>query len=101
MRCPFVQGQGNFGSIDGYPPAAMRYTEARLTWPSMESLADLDKNTVGYAKNYDETREEPEVLPSKFPNLLCNGSMGIAVGHGHHDSAAQTARDRRRPQGAD
>ena len=80
MRYPLVLGQGNFGSIDGYPPAAMRYTEARLTWPSMESLADLDKNTVGYVKNYDETREEPEVLPSKFPNLLCNGSMGIAVG---------------------
>ena len=80
MRYPLVQGQGNFGSIDGYPPAAMRYTEARLTWPSMESLADLDKNTVGYAKNYDETREEPEVLPSKFPNLLCNGSMDIAGG---------------------
>jgi len=80
MRYPLVQGQGNFGSIDGYPPAAMRYTEARLTWPSMESLADLDKDTVEFASNYDETQMEPEVLPSKFPNLICNGSMGIAVG---------------------
>jgi len=80
MRYPLVLGQGNFGSIDGYPPAAMRYTEARLTWPSMESLADLEKNTVKYVNNYDETRQEPQVLPSKFPNLLCNGSMGIAVG---------------------
>lgn len=80
MRYPLVLGQGNFGSIDGYPPAAMRYTEARLTWPSMESLADLEKNTVEFVNNYDETRKEPQVLPSKFPNLLCNGSMGIAVG---------------------
>lgn len=80
LRYPLVQGQGNFGSIDGYPPAAMRYTEARLSWPSMEMLADLDKNTVDLTANYDETRREPEVLPSKFPNLLCNGSMGIAVG---------------------
>jgi len=80
MRYPLVLGQGNFGSIDGYPPAAMRYTEARLTWPSMESLSDLDKDTVEFASNYDETQMEPEVLPSKFPNLICNGSMGIAVG---------------------
>jgi DNA gyrase subunit A len=63
-----------------YPLAAMRYTEARLTWPSMELLSDLDKDTVEYVNNYDETRTEPTVLPSKFPNLLCNGSMGIAVG---------------------
>ena len=80
LRYLMVNGQGNFGSIDGYPPAAMRYTEARLTWPSTEMLADLDKNTVDFIKNYDETREEPVVLPSKFPSLLCNGSMGIAVG---------------------
>ncbi len=80
MRYPLIQGQGNFGSIDGYPPAAMRYTEARLSWPSTAMLADLDKDTVVFAPNYDETRQEPEVLPSKFPNLLCNGSMGIAVG---------------------
>ncbi len=80
MRYPLVDGQGNFGSIDGYPPAAMRYTEARMSWPAMEMLADLEKETVAYHSNYDETREEPEVLPAKFPNLLCNGSMGIAVG---------------------
>ena len=80
LRYPLVQGQGNFGSIDGYPPAAMRYTEARLSWPAMELLADLDKNTVEFASNYDETQQEPLVLPSRFPNLICNGSMGIAVG---------------------
>ena len=80
LRYPLVQGQGNFGSIDGYPPAAMRYTEARLSSPAMELLADLDKNTVEFASNYDETQQEPLVLPSRFPNLICNGSMGIAVG---------------------
>ncbi len=80
MRYPLVDGQGNFGSIDGYPPAAMRYTEARLSWASMEMLADLDKDTVDFAANYDDTRTEPRVLPAKFPNLLCNGSVGIAVG---------------------
>ena len=80
LRYPLVQGQGNFGSIDGYPPAAMRYTEARLSWPAMELLADLDKNTVEFVSNYDETQQEPLVLPSRFPNLICNGSMGIAVG---------------------
>ena len=80
LRYPLVQGQGNFGSIDGYPPAAMRYTEARLSWPAMELLTDLDKNTVEFANNYDETQQEPLVLPSRFPNLICNGSMGIAVG---------------------
>lgn len=80
MRYPLVQGQGNFGSIDGYPPAAMRYTEARLTWPSSEMLRDVGSDTVDFIPNYDETRQEPEVLPAKFPNLLCNGSMGIAVG---------------------
>lgn len=80
LRYPLVQGQGNFGSIDGYPPAAMRYTEARLSWPSMAMLDDLEKDTVNLAANYDETRSEPQVLPAKFPNLLCNGSMGIAVG---------------------
>lgn len=80
FRYPLVQGQGNFGSIDGYPPAAMRYTEARLSRPALELLADLDKNTVEFASNYDETQQEPLVLPSRFPNLICNGSMGIAVG---------------------
>jgi DNA gyrase subunit A len=80
MRYPLIQGQGNFGSIDGDPPAAMRYTEARMTGPAMEMLADLEKNTVDFVPNYDETREMPTVLPGKFPNLVCNGSSGIAVG---------------------
>lgn len=80
MRYPLVEGQGNFGSIDGDPPAAMRYTEARLTGPAMEMLADLEKQTVDFVPNYDETRMQPVVLPGKFPNLICNGSSGIAVG---------------------
>jgi len=80
MRYPLVDGQGNFGSIDGDAPAAMRYTEARLTALAMEVLADLGKDTVDFIPNYDGTREEPVVLPSKFPNLICNGSSGIAVG---------------------
>lgn len=80
MRYPLVDGQGNFGSIDGDAPAAMRYTEARLTSLSMEMLADLEKNTVDFRSNYDETREEPTVLPSVVPNLLINGCSGIAVG---------------------
>src|SRR3989449_3175502 len=80
MRYPLVDGQGNFGSIDGDAPAAMRYTEARLTPLAVEMLADLEKNTVDYRANYDETREEPTVLPSVVPNLLINGCSGIAVG---------------------
>lgn len=80
MRYCLVQGQGNFGSIDGDPPAAMRYTEARLTKPAMALMEDLDKETVEYVLNYDETKKEPSVFPAKFPNLLCNGSSGIAVG---------------------
>jgi len=80
LRYPLIDGQGNFGSIDGYPPAAMRYTEARMSHAAVEMLADLDRDTVDYIQNYDETRQEPEVLPAKFPNLLCNGSVGIAVG---------------------
>ncbi len=80
MRYPLVDGQGNFGSIDGDPPAAMRYTEARMAEPAMDMLEDLDKETVDFVPNYDETRMQPVVLPSKFPNLLCNGSSGIAVG---------------------
>jgi DNA gyrase subunit A len=80
MRYPLVDGQGNFGSIDGDPPAAMRYTEARLQAPGDDMMADLDKETVDFAPNYDETTEEPTVLPSPFPNLLVNGSAGIAVG---------------------
>jgi len=80
MRYPLVDGQGNFGSIDGDAPAAMRYTEARLTPLAMEMLADLEKNTVDFRSNYDETREEPVVLPGVLPNLLVNGCSGIAVG---------------------
>jgi len=80
MRYPLVDGQGNFGSPDGDPPAAMRYTEARMAPPAVELLADLKLETVDFEPNYDETREEPVVLPAKFPNLLVNGSTGIAVG---------------------
>ncbi len=80
LRYPLVDGQGNFGSIDGDPAAAMRYTEARLTKLSADLLADLDKETVDMMDNFDGTLKEPVVLPSKFPNLLVNGSSGIAVG---------------------
>jgi DNA gyrase subunit A len=82
MRYALVDGQGNFGSTDGDPPAAMRYTEARMAGPTVELLADLDQETVDFVPNYDERpgKEEPTVLPSKFPNLLVNGSTGIAVG---------------------
>ena len=80
MRSPLVDGQGNFGSIDGDPPAAMRYTEARLESLGDEMMTDLDKETVDFVPNYDETTEEPTVLPAPFPNLLVNGSAGIAVG---------------------
>ena len=80
MRYPLVDPQGNFGSIDADPPAAMRYTEARMAAPAMEMLADINYDTVDFIPNYDETRMEPVVLPSRFPNLLVNGSTGIAVG---------------------
>ncbi len=80
MRYPLVDGQGNFGSIDGDPPAAYRYTEARLKALAEEMMADLDKETVDFVPNFDETTEEPTVLPTSFPNLLVNGSSGIAVG---------------------
>lgn len=80
LRYRLVDGQGNFGSIDGDPPAAMRYTEARLTHASTQLMEDLDKDTVDMVPNYDETKKEPTVFPAKFPNLLCNGSSGIAVG---------------------
>ncbi len=80
MRYTLIDGQGNFGSTDGDPPAAMRYTEARMAAPAMELLNDLNLETVDFQPNYDETRQEPTVLPSKFPNLLVNGSTGIAVG---------------------
>lgn len=80
MRYRLIEGQGNFGSIDGDQPGAMRYTEARLSWASSQLMEDLDKETVDMVSNYDETRKEPTVFPAKFPNLLCNGSSGIAVG---------------------
>ena len=80
MRNPLVDGQGNFGSVDNDPPAAMRYTEARLDRLATELLRDLDQDTVDFGPNYDESRQEPLILPSRFPNLLVNGSAGIAVG---------------------
>jgi DNA gyrase subunit A len=80
MRYPLVDGQGNFGNIDGYPAAAMRYTECRLSRIATELLRDIDADTVDFKPNYDESRREPTVLPSRFPNLLVNGSAGIAVG---------------------
>ncbi|MEO6331567.1 MAG: DNA gyrase subunit A, partial [Gemmatimonadaceae bacterium] len=80
LRYPLVDGQGNFGSVDGDPAAAYRYTEARLTRVAMEMLADIDKNTVDFAPNFDDRLQEPRVLPSAVPNLLINGSSGIAVG---------------------
>jgi DNA gyrase subunit A len=80
MRYKLVDGQGNFGSIDGDSPGAMRYTEARLTHASVQLMEDLEKDTVEMVANYDETKKEPTVFPAKFPNLLCNGSSGIAVG---------------------
>ncbi len=80
MRYPLVDGQGNFGSVDGDPPAAMRYTEARLADPAMDIMVDIQKNTVDYLENFDATLKEPTVLPAAIPNLLVNGATGIAVG---------------------
>ena len=80
LRYPLVDGQGNYGSVDGDPPAAMRYTEARMTAIAAEVLADIDKDTVDFVENYDGTRMQPSVLPARLPNLLLNGSAGIAVG---------------------
>ena len=80
MRYPLVDGQGNFGSIDNDPPAAMRYTEARLARLATEMLRDIDSDTVDFGPNFDGSRLEPLVLPARFPNLLVNGSSGIAVG---------------------
>ncbi len=80
LRYPFVDGQGNFGSIDGDPPAAMRYTEARLRKIAEEMMVDIDKNTVDFRPNFDESLQEPSVMPAKIPNLLVNGASGIAVG---------------------
>src|SRR5881398_2061823 len=80
LRYPLVDGQGNFGSIDDDPPAAMRYTECRLAQPAMSLLDDIDKDTVDFQPNYDGNEKEPVVLPARFPNLLANGAGGIAVG---------------------
>src|SRR3712207_532115 len=80
MRLPLVDGQGNFGSIDGDPPAAMRYTEVRLGKIADSLLTDIDKDTVDYQDNYDNSEREPSVLPARFPNLIVNGAGGIAVG---------------------
>jgi DNA gyrase subunit A len=80
MRYPLVDGQGNFGSVDGDPPAAMRYTEVRMDRLASELLADIEKDTVDFGPNFDDSEREPLVLPSRFPNLLVNGSGGIAVG---------------------
>src|SRR4051812_21029394 len=80
MRYMLINGQGNFGSMDGDPPAAMRYTEAKMARLADELLADIDKDTVDFRENYDNTRTEPTVLPAKLPNLLLNGQLGIAVG---------------------
>src|ERR1051325_10775247 len=85
MRYPLVDGQGYFGSVDGDPAGAMRYTECRLSRMATEMLRDIDADTVDFVPNYDESRRQPEVLPSRFPNLLVNGSTGIAVGMGDHN----------------
>ena len=80
LRYPMVDGQGNFGSIDGDPPAAMRYTEARMRKIAEDMLSDIDKDTVDFRPNFDESLSEPTVLPARIPNLLVNGAAGIAVG---------------------
>src|SRR5262249_18052044 len=80
LRYPLVDGQGNFGSVDGDPPAAMRYTECRLARIAGSLMEDIDKETVDFQPNYDDTTVEPSVLPTRIPNLLVNGSNGIAVG---------------------
>src|SRR6185312_7788592 len=80
MRVPLIDGQGNYGSVDGDPPAAMRYTEARLARSAQMLLEDIDKDTVDFQPNYDESESEPKVLPARYPNLLINGGNGIAVG---------------------
>ena len=96
MRYPLVDGQGNFGSIDDDPPAAMRYTEARLARLATEMLRDIDADTVDFTPNYDESRQEPLILPARFPNLLVNGSSGHRGRDGDEHPAAQPARDDRR-----
>jgi DNA gyrase subunit A len=99
LRYPLVDGQGNFGSMDGDSPAAMRYTEARLARISDEMLADINKNTVDFKLNFDDSLEEPTVLPARIPNLLINGASGIAVGMATNMLATQLVRSNRRHQG--
>ena len=101
LRYPLVDGQGNFGSIDDDPPAAERYTECRLQRLATEMLRDIDMDTVDFAPNYDESRKEPVVVPARFPNLLVNGSTGIAVGMATNIPPASPGRDRRRGRAAD
>ncbi len=101
LRYPLIDGQGNFGSVDGDPPAAYRYTECKLTRLAERMLADIDKDTVDFVPNYDGQHLEPEILPAQFPNLLVNGSDGIAVGYGDQHPAAQSRRDLRRAAGVD
>ncbi len=93
MRYPLIDGQGNFGSIDGDPPAAMRYTEARLEALADEMMVDLDKETVDFVPNYDETTEEPTVLPTPFPNLLVNGSARVSPSAWPRTSRRTTSRE--------
>ena len=99
LRYLLVDGQGNFGSIDDDPPAAMRYTEARLARLATEMLRDIDADTVDFGPNYDESQQEPLVLPARFPNLLVNGTVGDRGRDGDQHPAAQPARGRRRGQG--
>ena len=96
MRYPLVDGQGNFGSVDGDSAAAMRYTEARLTAIAAEMLADIDKDTVDFVDNYDGQQRQPTVLPAKLPNLLVNGSLGHRRRDGHQHPAAPPGRGRGR-----
>ena len=96
LRYPLVDGQGNFGSVDGDPPAAMRYTESRLTRIAGEMLADIDSDTVDFAPNYDESTLEPTVLPARIPNLIVNGVRRYRRRHGDQHPAAQPHRSRQR-----
>ena len=96
MRYPLVDGQGNFGSIDGDSPAAMRYTEARMKKITDEVMADIDKETVDWTLNFDDTIPEPTVLPAKIPLLIVNGASGIARRYGHQHGPAQPQRGGRR-----
>ncbi len=91
-RYPLIDGHGNFGSVDGDSAAAMRYTELRMAPLALYMLADIEKDTVDFIPNYDEKEKEPAVLPAKFPNLLVNGSSGIAVGMATNIPAAQSWR---------